>query len=94
MTTETMQRVTEELQRRGIDATFEYPGSISVPARTCDGESSALIAFGDQGDTIDGDVSDDQWATVIEVIESTIPRDCSDVERIANHIACYARGRS
>lgn len=82
MTLETMQAVVGELNTLKLDAVLEYPGFIRV-GRMC---------AGDANDTIDADLYElDDLNQIglsqpIETIESDIPRDSSDVQRIVNFL--------
>lgn len=91
MTLETMQAVVEELNRRGVPATFEYPGFI---ATTSNADVPSPIHWGDACETFTGDVMSADLTQVIETIDSTLPSDSADVERIANHIACHSSATS
>lgn len=90
MTDNTMLAVVEELQRRGVTAEYEYPGYIGVYLKDGFGQQTLEIKFGDANETIDGDVfaPNDDGYQPIEIIESSIPSDSTDVQRIADHIAC------
>lgn len=88
MTEHTMLAVVRELNAREINAreinaTYEHPGYIHVPY------GGGYIAFGDICETVTGDVMTPD-GECIETIESSIPRDSTDVKAIADHIACYS----
>lgn len=85
MTEETMLAVVEELRKRGVNATFEYPGFIALHNPLNE------IHFGDANETFDGDVYvPGELDRVIETIESDIPSGSDDVQAIATHICCFA----
>jgi hypothetical protein len=85
MTEQTMLAVVEELRKRGVNATFEYPGFIALHNPLNE------IHFGDANETLDGDVYvPGELDRVIETIESDIPSGSEDVQRIATHICCFA----
>jgi len=88
MTLETMSVVVAELNKRGIDATLEYPGWIRMTL-----PNGNSLNGGDVNETFDIDLCDASTCDVIETIGSTIPSDCTDVQRIADHCACtYSEG--
>ena len=79
-TTETiMAAVVEGLKARGVTAYLEYPGYISIPVGTI------TLDCGTANGTWDCDCVDFD-DNVVETIESTLPGDCADVERIVNHL--------
>ena len=88
MTLETMQAVVEALAERNVDATLEYPGFIAVDLNEQSGYAAGLdgrsLHFGDANDTISADlvVADE----VESAVDSDIPRDSTDVGRIAEFI--------
>lgn len=84
MTLETMRAVVDELERRGVKCAVEYPGWINIPIPLVNGYT---LACSDQGDTIDIDLMDSE-GSVLDTVESTLPRDSADILRIADHIAC------
>ena len=82
MAIDVMQAVVAELNRRGLDAHVEYPGHIEVTITRTN-----YHAYGDaNGETFSGDNMDN--GECIEVFESTIPCDSTDVQTIADFIAC------
>ena len=82
MKLETMNAVVAELNRRGIPATVEYPDHIEV---WITGQNVHM--YGDaNGETFEGNNMDD--GVCIEVLESTILADSTDVQTIADFIAC------
>jgi hypothetical protein len=87
MTNITMMKVADELQRRGINATYEYPGFIATMSNA---DNPSPIHWGDTNETFMGDVMSPDMTCVIETIDSTITADCDDVSRIADHIACHS----
>ena len=85
MTQETMRAVVEELRRRGIEVTLEYPGYITLERGTCHAN------FGDANETFQGDAYDsEQDYLPIQTVESSIPSDTTDVQAVADFIAYYA----
>jgi hypothetical protein len=81
---ELAEAVTAELSRRGVSATLEYPGYISLAI-----SPAVHLECGTANGTWDCDVTDygDDWS-VAETIPSDIPASCQDVQQIANHLAC------
>jgi hypothetical protein len=82
MTLETLQAVERELLQRGVPATLEYPGTIQISQGL-----NVTLVFGDANETFGCDVTEAD-GSVIENIDTTIPSDSTDVQRIAGDIAC------
>jgi hypothetical protein len=83
MSEETGKAVVAELVRRGIPATYEYPGYVSVYI-----DPNLVLNLNDQGDTLDLDKMVENLAVCDEVIESDLPHDSADVAAIADFVAC------
>jgi len=80
----TLNAVTAELLKRGLDASINHPGYITVSSPTFPSWLDCGTANGTWGiDWIDID-----GESITESFESTIPADCTDVARIADWIAC------
>lgn len=82
MTLETMHTVVEELNRRQIPASVEYPGNIQAKVS----DAIALVG-GDVNETFDVDICESQDLNHIETIVSAIPSDSADVQQIADQFA-------
>jgi hypothetical protein len=79
MTLEVMQKVTDELVRRGLNATLEFPGVIAL----------ADMHWGDANGTIGCDFVDGSEITPGH--KTAIPSDSDDWLAIADAIASYRR---
>ncbi len=76
--------VVAELIKRGLYASTEHPGYITVSSPTV----PLWLDCGTANGTWGIDLIDVDGQSVVESFESTLPADCSDVARIADWIAC------
>lgn len=84
---QTLEDVVAELKRRGVPASFEYPGFIA-----CSTNSALSIHAGFVNGPFGVDLVDFDGNVLNEGFESDIPEDCQDVARIADHIcACLTQ---
>ena len=87
MTLETMQTLVEELRRRAVPATLEYPGFICVRVSATGTE----FHWGGAHEMFGADVFEVPFyasSAPDEYIDSDIPSNSTDVIRLADFIAC------